>query len=125
MIVLMHYAAVQVLEPHARREIRQAVAEGQHLSTLAFSESGSRSHFWAPLGTATQTDGGRGPPGGMQELGHFSWTRRQLRLEQPPTRGGCTHEPVADAISHRRARLAHRIRRPGAARKWIDPGGGQ
>ena len=25
---------------------------GDHLSTLAFSEEGSRSHFWAPLGTA-------------------------------------------------------------------------
>ena len=25
---------------------------GQHLSTLAFSEAGSRSHFWAPTSTA-------------------------------------------------------------------------
>src|SRR6266853_303533 len=33
------------------------VAAGRHLSTLAFSESGSRSHFWAPLGTATQVNG--------------------------------------------------------------------
>ena len=29
-----------------------AIAAGRHLSTLAFSESGSRSHFWAPLSTA-------------------------------------------------------------------------
>src|ERR1041385_8562237 len=29
--------------------ILQEIAGGRHLSTLAFSESGSRSHFWAPL----------------------------------------------------------------------------
>lgn len=28
------------------------VAAGRHLSTLAWSEKGSRSHFWAPVGTA-------------------------------------------------------------------------
>ena len=56
MVLLMHYAAVQVLEAHAPREIRAAVAAGRHLSTLAFSESGSRAHFWAPLGTATRLD---------------------------------------------------------------------
>jgi isovaleryl-CoA dehydrogenase len=57
MIVLMHYAAVQVIEAHGPREVREAVAAGGHLSTLAFSESGSRSHFWAPLGSAVPTDG--------------------------------------------------------------------
>jgi isovaleryl-CoA dehydrogenase len=46
-----------VLEPHGPRDVREAVAAGHHLSTLAFSEAGSRSHFWAPLGTATQVDG--------------------------------------------------------------------
>ncbi len=57
MVVLMHYAALTILEQHAPREIRQAIAQGRHLSTLAFSEAGSRSHFWAPQGTATQVDG--------------------------------------------------------------------
>jgi alkylation response protein AidB-like acyl-CoA dehydrogenase len=57
MVVLMHYAAVTILEQHAPREIREAIAQGRHLSTLAFSEAGSRSHFWAPQGTATQVDG--------------------------------------------------------------------
>jgi isovaleryl-CoA dehydrogenase len=57
MVVLMHYAAETILEPHAPREIREAIAQGRHLSTLAFSEAGSRSHFWAPQGTATQVDG--------------------------------------------------------------------
>lgn len=53
MVVLMHFSAVSVLEAHGPREVREAVAAGEHLSTLAFSEAGSRSHFWAPAGTAT------------------------------------------------------------------------
>ena len=57
MVVLMHYSGVQVLEAHAAPEVREAVATGHHLTTLAFSESGSRSHFWAPLGTATRDNG--------------------------------------------------------------------
>lgn len=57
MIALMHYAAVSVLEVHGPRDTREKVAAGHHLCTCAFSEAGSRSHFWAPLGTATQIDG--------------------------------------------------------------------
>ena len=57
MIVCMHYAATAVLEAHGRQDVRESIARGEHLTTLAFSEAGSRSHFWAPLGTATTTDG--------------------------------------------------------------------
>jgi alkylation response protein AidB-like acyl-CoA dehydrogenase len=57
MVVLMHYSAVVLIEHYGPREVRNAVASGRHLSTLAFSEVGSRSHFWAPLGTATAVDG--------------------------------------------------------------------
>ena len=56
MIVCMHYCANSVLEKFAPEEIRRLVARGDHLSTLAFSEQGSRSHFWAPLGTAQKQD---------------------------------------------------------------------
>lgn len=52
MVVTMHFSGVAVLEQFAPREVRQAVAKGEHLSTLALSETGSRSHFWAPLSTA-------------------------------------------------------------------------
>ncbi|MDQ1399080.1 MAG: hypothetical protein QOK20_1012 [Acidimicrobiaceae bacterium] len=55
MVTLMHFAATAVLEAHGPEATRRAIAEGQHLTTLAFSEVGSRSHFWAPLGTATAT----------------------------------------------------------------------
>jgi alkylation response protein AidB-like acyl-CoA dehydrogenase len=52
MVVCMHYCATAVIEAHGDVETRRAIARGAHLSTLAFSEVGSRSHFWAPQGSA-------------------------------------------------------------------------
>jgi alkylation response protein AidB-like acyl-CoA dehydrogenase len=52
MVVLMHYAATAVVESQGPEDIRTAIARGRHLSTLAFSEKGSRSHFWTPMGHA-------------------------------------------------------------------------
>jgi alkylation response protein AidB-like acyl-CoA dehydrogenase len=52
MIVTMHYAAVAALTAAGDKETLTAIASGRHLSTLALSETGSRSHFWAPLSTA-------------------------------------------------------------------------
>ncbi|HZI38887.1 MAG TPA: acyl-CoA dehydrogenase family protein [Acidimicrobiia bacterium] len=57
MVVLMHYAATAAIEAHGPEDVRRAIGEGRHLSTLAFSESGSRSHFWAPLSSATPLGG--------------------------------------------------------------------
>ncbi|MEU8015575.1 acyl-CoA dehydrogenase family protein [Micromonospora parva] len=56
MVVLMHYAATAVVEAHGPSDVRAAIAAGDHLTTLAFSEYGSRSHFWSPTGTATAAD---------------------------------------------------------------------
>jgi len=52
MILAMHYGGVAVLEAYAPEAVKRDAASGAHLSTLAFSESGSRSHFWAPVSTA-------------------------------------------------------------------------
>ncbi len=57
MVTCMHYAATAIIEAHGPTSVRRAVAAGQHLSTLAFSEAGSRSHFWAPTGTARSVNG--------------------------------------------------------------------
>jgi alkylation response protein AidB-like acyl-CoA dehydrogenase len=38
--------------------VLRAIAAGTHLTTLAFSEKGSRSHFWAPVSKARATSGG-------------------------------------------------------------------
>jgi alkylation response protein AidB-like acyl-CoA dehydrogenase len=55
MVVCMHYCATATIEAHGQNaiDVRKAIAAGKHLTTLAFSEVGSRSHFWAPVGTAT------------------------------------------------------------------------
>ena len=58
MVVCMHYSATSVIEAHGPRAVREAIARGEHLTTLAFSEAGSRSHFWAPTSTAKSVDGG-------------------------------------------------------------------
>ena len=52
MIVTMHYAATAALVAAGHKETLTAIAAGTHLSTLAFSETGSRSYFWVPLSTA-------------------------------------------------------------------------
>lgn len=36
----------------------RAIAKGEHLTTLAWSEKGSRSHFWAPISQAAEANGG-------------------------------------------------------------------
>lgn len=57
MITCMHYCAATVIEKYAPLEVRKQLALGNHLATLAFSESGSRSHFWSPVSTATRESG--------------------------------------------------------------------
>ncbi len=57
MVVCMHFSGAAALEKFAPEAIRRDVAAGKHLSTLAFSEAGSRSMFWAPVSTAEKVDG--------------------------------------------------------------------
>jgi len=57
MVTCMHFCGTAVLEAFGSPEIRRAAASGSHLSTLAFSEAGSRSHFWAPVSTAARDNG--------------------------------------------------------------------
>jgi alkylation response protein AidB-like acyl-CoA dehydrogenase len=61
MIYLMHVCATQVFLAagmFAQREaVFREIAAGRHLSTLAFSEKGSRSHFWAPVSEGVLSDG--------------------------------------------------------------------
>ena len=57
MVLCMHYAGTAVIEAYGPRNIREDIASGNHITTLAFSEAGSRSHFWAPVSTATPVEG--------------------------------------------------------------------
>lgn len=54
MVVTMHYCGTTVLEKFGNEATRQDIAAGRHLTTLAWSDTGSRSHFWAPVGSARQ-----------------------------------------------------------------------
>jgi alkylation response protein AidB-like acyl-CoA dehydrogenase len=53
MIYVMHISALQAMvasnQLAQRDEILRDIAAGKHLTTLAFSEKGSRSQFWAPV----------------------------------------------------------------------------
>src|SRR5580704_14201628 len=56
MVYLMHLCASATIAAgrpsSAVAQILKEIASGAHLSTLAFSEAGSRSHFWAPVSRA-------------------------------------------------------------------------
>ncbi|HSS09970.1 MAG TPA: acyl-CoA dehydrogenase, partial [Acidimicrobiales bacterium] len=78
---------------HGSEKTRREVASGQHLTTLAFSEVGSRSQFWVPLGTATATADGDGVRldarkswvTSAAEADSYVWSSRPLAAEGPMT----------------------------------------
>src|SRR5207302_211328 len=57
MVTVMHFCGAAVLEAHGPEQVRREVGAGRHLTTLAFSEVGSRSQFWAPVSSAAAGDG--------------------------------------------------------------------
>ena len=56
MVYLMHTLAAATIAAAPRNDVfnqtLRDIGAGRHLSTLAFSEAGSRSHFWAPVSRA-------------------------------------------------------------------------
>jgi len=64
MVYLMHIlgaTAISAARPSAAQAVTpilQEISAGRHLSTLAFSEAGSRSHFWAPISRAHRNGNG-------------------------------------------------------------------
>ncbi len=62
MVLMMHYAGTAVIEASTSEaaglaDVRERIAAGDYITTLAFSEVGSRSMFWAPMSTATASGG--------------------------------------------------------------------
>jgi alkylation response protein AidB-like acyl-CoA dehydrogenase len=61
MIYVMHITAAQAIASGSdlknRDSVLREIAAGKHLSTLAFSEAGSRSHFWAPVSKLEESNG--------------------------------------------------------------------
>jgi alkylation response protein AidB-like acyl-CoA dehydrogenase len=62
MVYLMHVSATATIaaaRPDATvAQTLKDIAAGKHLTTLAFSEAGSRSHFWAPVSRAKRNAAG-------------------------------------------------------------------
>ncbi len=61
MVYLMHLTAANVLTaatPTRHADVLGELASGNKLGTLAFSEKGSRSHFWAPVSGLDEANGG-------------------------------------------------------------------
>src|SRR5215472_17761947 len=65
MVYMMHVCASEVIVAGARttrspvlETALDEISRGKHLTTLAFSEAGSRSHFWAPVSRASRTAAG-------------------------------------------------------------------
>ena len=119
MVYLMHVCAAATIAA-ARNGAAVAptlkeIAAGRHLSTLAFSEAGSRSHFWAPVSRARRNRG-RSPHHGQKVLCDERRPSAQLcGLGAGP--GG--HGPYRlDALSHskRRTRAVGRGR---LGRSWF------
>jgi alkylation response protein AidB-like acyl-CoA dehydrogenase len=88
MVVTMHYAGTVLIEKYGPQDVRQAIAAGRHLTTLAWSEAGSRSHFWAPLGTARADgtehvllDARKSMTTSAQEADSYVWSSRPLAAE--------------------------------------------
>jgi isovaleryl-CoA dehydrogenase len=91
MVTLMHYAATALIEAHGGDDIRRAIARDGHLTTLAFSETGSRSHFWAPLSTASSDNGqvvldaSKSWVTSAGEADSYVWSSRPLAADGPMT----------------------------------------
>jgi alkylation response protein AidB-like acyl-CoA dehydrogenase len=58
MIYLMHVCAAQTIAALPHKHALKRIASEQAVATLAFSEKGSRSHFWAPVSRAHQNGAG-------------------------------------------------------------------
>jgi alkylation response protein AidB-like acyl-CoA dehydrogenase len=79
MVYLMHVlgaAAILAARPGAAQAVTPILREigaGRHLSTLAFSEAGSRSHFWAPVSRARRNGNGNENGNGVRISAKKSW----------------------------------------------------
>lgn len=93
LVLCMHYAAAAVIEAHGPREVRADIAAGRHTTSLAFSEAGSRSHFWAPVSTAAEVannghvrlDARKSWVTSAGQVDSYVWSSRPLKAEGAST----------------------------------------
>lgn len=91
MVYTMHLAGTAAVEALGPDTTRRAIAAGQHLTTLAFSERGSRSQFWATLSSATADgdhvvlDADKSWITSAGEADSYVWTSRPVAADGPST----------------------------------------
>lgn len=92
MVYAMHLAATAAVEAAGPDDVRREIAAGRHLSTLAFSEKGSRSHFWATLSTAradgdahVTLDAEKSWVTSAGEADSYVWTSGPIEADGPST----------------------------------------
>src|SRR5262245_31456507 len=91
MVVLMHYSATAAIEALGPESVRRSIASGEHLTTLAFSEIGSRSQFWAPLSSAIEKgndvalDAAKSWVTSAGEADSYVWSSRPVAADGPMT----------------------------------------
>jgi alkylation response protein AidB-like acyl-CoA dehydrogenase len=89
MVTMMHYSAVAALAAANHKDELANIAANGSLSTLAFSEYGSRSHFWAPMSSAAAVDDGillnarKSWVTAAHEADSFVWSSRPARASGP------------------------------------------
>lgn len=91
MVVCMHLCATTVLEKTGSERVRRDIAAGRHLSTLAWSDTGTRSHFWAPAGSARREgdalviDGSKSMVTAAVEADSYVWSTNPVAADGAST----------------------------------------
>jgi len=123
MIYLMHVSAVMpvaVAPPPDLPKLLTQLADGSTLGSLAFSEAGSRSHFWAPVSKATRD----GDTVRLQARKSWVTLRREGRgLRRVHRLGRCRGwgRPVRGAVRHPRSRGGRAVDGHGPTRQRLLP----
>src|SRR5262249_43025777 len=84
-----------------REDLLRAIAAGRHLTTLAFSERGSRSHFWMPISQAVAA----GPSHRLSAEKSFVTSAGHADSYLVSTRAADQQDPMASTIHRRSAGL--------------------
>ncbi|CAA9326300.1 MAG: Acyl-CoA dehydrogenase, Mycobacterial subgroup FadE16 [uncultured Nocardioidaceae bacterium] len=97
MIYLMHVSAAMTVAAAPSPELADVLpdlATGRSLGTLAFSEAGSRSHFWAPVSKAQHTG-----PGEVRVTAKKSWVTSAGHADTYVTSTGNADEDTVDLFA--------------------------
>ncbi len=140
MVVTMHFCGTTVIEKLGSEATRREIAAGRHLTTLAWSDTGSRSHFWAPCGTAklegaeAVLDGSKTMVTSAGEADSYVWSTQPAAAEGASTLwqvdsklAGLSEPKFFDGMGLRGNRsspmLAKSLRVPASAMLGTDGGG--